>query len=134
MTSSARLVYRPTGRPRITPLGLIIQGGNTGDWSPKGNDIIFSRKATEAGRGSIWIVHANGSHLRQLKVGGLACGGSIGCHEPRWSPDGRQFVFAANSASASNIYVANADGTGLVQVTHDGHNDDPSWGAHPLSR
>ena len=119
---------------RITPLGLIMQGGNTGDWSPKGNDIIFSRKATEAGRGSIWIVHVDGSHLRQLKVGGLACGGGIGCHGPRWSPDGRKFVFAANSASASNIYVANADGTGLVQVTHDGHSDDPSWGTHPLSR
>jgi Tol biopolymer transport system component len=52
----------------------------------------------------------------------------------QWSPDGRKFVFAANSASASNIYVANADGTGLVQVTHDGHSDDPSWGTHPLSR
>ena len=43
-------------------------------------------------------------------------------------------MFAANSATASNIYVANADGTGLTQVTRDGHSDDPSWGTHPLSR
>ena len=119
---------------RITPLGIVMQGGNTGDWSPKGNEIIFSRKATAAGRGSIWTIRADGSHLRHLKVRGLACGGSIGCHTPRWSPDGRRIVFAANSGSASNIYVADADGTGLVQVTHDGHSDDPSWGTHPLFR
>jgi WD40-like Beta Propeller Repeat len=135
-TSRGLFVINADGRRehRITPLGIIMQGGNTGDWSPKGNDIIFSRKAREAGPGSIWIIRADGSHLRQLKVRGLACGGSIGCHGPRWSPDGRKFVFAAKSASASNIYAANSDGTGLVQVTHDGHSDGPSWGTHPRSR
>jgi Tol biopolymer transport system component len=101
---------------RITPRGLIMQGGNTGDWSPTGNDIIFSRKRTADGRGSIWVIRADGSRLRQLEVKGLACGGSVGCHGPRWSPDGRRIVFAANSASESNIYVANADGSGLAQV------------------
>ena len=120
---------------RITPLGIVMQGGNTGDWSPKGNEIIFSRKATTGGPGSIWIIRADGSHLRHLKVRGLACGGGIGCHTPRWSPDGRRIVFAANSGSASNIYVANADGTGLVQVTHTTViATTPAWGTHPLSR
>ena len=61
---------------------------------------------------------------------GSACGGGYGCHGPRWSPDGRRLVFAANTASASNINVAKADGTGLVQVTHDGRSDDPSWGSN----
>ena len=113
---------------RITPAGLIMQGGNTGDWSPRGNDIIFSRKFAVVGRGSIWVIRADGSRLRKVDVKGLPCGGSVGCHAPRWSPDGRKFVFAANSATASNIYIANADGSGLVQVTRDGHSDDPSWG------
>jgi Tol biopolymer transport system component len=113
-----------SGQHRITPSGLIMQVGNTGDWSPRGNYIIFSRKSTAGGRGSIWTIRADGSHLRPLKVKGL--GGGIGCHAPRWSPDGRKIVFAANSSTASNIYVANADGTGLVQVTHDGGSDDPS--------
>ncbi len=27
--------------------------------------------------------------------------------------------------------VAHADGTGLVQVTQDGGDDDPAWGTHP---
>ena len=65
----------------------------------------------------------------------VACAGGAWSPDdaPRWSPDGRKVVFAANSATASNIYVANADGTGLVQVTHDGHSDSPSWGTRPLS-
>jgi TolB protein len=113
---------------RITPAGLIMQGGNTGDWSPRGNSIIFSRKFTVAGRGSIWVIRADGSQLRKVAIKGLPCGGSIGCHAPRWSPDGSKFIFAANSAAESNIYIAKADGRGLVQVTRDGHSDDPSWG------
>jgi hypothetical protein len=91
-------------------------------------------------RGSIWVVHADGSGLHELHVQGLACGGSTsdpngyGCHGIRWSPDGRKLIFAANSsAGGRNIYTANADGTGLVQVTHDGGDDDPGWGTHPLS-
>lgn len=116
-------------RHRITPAGVIMQGGNTGDWSPSGNSIIFSRKFTVGGRGSIWVIRADGSRLRKVDIKGLPCGGSIGCHAPRWSPDGRKFIFAANSATASNIYIADANGSGLVQVTRDGHSDDPSWGA-----
>jgi hypothetical protein len=40
---------------------------------------------------------------------------------------GRQkIIFAADSpAAGTNIYTANADGTGLTQVTFDGSDDDP---------
>lgn len=123
---------------RITPPGTLIQAGNSGDWSPQGNEIIFSRHVTADVRGSIWVVHADGSGLHEIKVQGLSCGGSVsdsngfGCHAPHWSPDGKKIIFAANSpATGGNIYTANADGTGLEQVTHDGGDDDPAWGTHP---
>jgi Tol biopolymer transport system component len=119
---------------RITPPGTLIQDGNFGDWSPQGNEIIFSRHVTADVRGSIWVVHADGSGLHEIKIQGLACGGSVfgfGCHAVHWSPDGKKIIFAANSPAGANIYTANADGTGLVQVTHDGGDDDPSWGTHP---
>ncbi len=40
---------------------------------------------------------------------------------------GRQeIIFAADSPAAGpNIHTANADGTGLTQVTFDGSDDDP---------
>jgi Tol biopolymer transport system component len=123
---------------RITPSGTLIQGGNPGDWSPQGNEIIFSRHVTADVRGSIWVVHADGSGLHEIEIQGLACGGSVfdpngfGCHGVRWSPDGKKIIFAVNSpATHGNIYTANADGSGLAQVTYDGEDDGPAWGTHP---
>jgi dipeptidyl aminopeptidase/acylaminoacyl peptidase len=125
---------------QITPLGTLIQSGNDGDWSPQGNEIVFSRHVTADVRGSLWVVHADGSDLHEIHVQGLACGGvrsdpaEYGCHGPRWSPDGQKIVFAANSATGSDIYTVNADGSDLTQVTHDGRgNDNPAWGTHPLT-
>jgi len=123
---------------QITPPGTRIQGGNDGDWSPQGNNIVFSRHVTADVRGSLWVIHADGSGLHEINVQGLACGGSVfapngfGCHEPHWSPDGTKIIFAGNSPTTGvNIYTVNADGAGLFQVTHDGADDDPSWGTHP---
>ena len=125
---------------QITPPGTIIQGGNDGDWSPQGNEIIFSRHVTADVRGSIWVVHADGTGLHEIRIRGLNCGTAVsdpngfGCHEPHWSPDGTKIIFAANSpATGTNIYIANADGTGLTQITQDGGDDDPAWGTHPLA-
>ena len=123
---------------QITPDGTLIQGGNNGDWSPQGNEIIFSRHVTPDVRGSIWVVHADGSGLHEIRLQGLDCGGSVftpdgvGCHGVRWSPDGKKIVFIANSAEAGkDVYTANADGSGVRQVTHIGNADDPDWGSNP---
>jgi Tol biopolymer transport system component len=129
-----------TNLRRITPPATIIQSGNDGDWSPRGNEIIFSRHLTKNVPGSIWVINADGTGLRRIIIRGLDCGASsshpnaFGCHEPHWSPDGKKIIFAANSPTTGvNIYTANADGTGLTQVTFDGSSDDPSWGTHPLA-
>ena len=115
------------GLRRLTPVGVIMQGGNSGDWSPSGDKIIFSRKASPAARGAIWVIRADGSNLHQIDVKSLACGSSFGCHGPRWSPDGKRIIFAGNSARGSNIFTIDANGSGLVQITHDGSSDDPNW-------
>jgi Tol biopolymer transport system component len=44
-----------------------------------------------------------------------------------WSPDGRRLAFYAGPAGDHNIYVINADGNGLVQLTNGGDNLGPSW-------
>jgi Tol biopolymer transport system component len=119
-----------TGLRRITPPGTILQGGNSGDWSPTGNRIIFSRRVSEA-PGSIWTINADGSGLDEIEVGGRDCGGAAGCHQPRWSPDGRSFVFASNSGERSDIYTVRANGSGLERITSGGRDDNPAWGSHP---
>jgi hypothetical protein len=90
--------------------------------------------------GSIWVIRANGTGLHEIHIKGLDCGAAetdftgFGCHEPRWSPDGKKIIFAARApAGTTNIYTANANGTGLTQLTHDGEDDDPACGTHPLA-
>jgi TolB protein len=113
------------------------------DWSPQGNDIVFSRHVTPDVHSSLWIVHADGSGLREVNVQPAStCGGANddpsadGCFGPGWSPDGTKIVFAKgkNGDVDANIYTVNVDGTGLTQVTHTGGSQSPDWGTHPLAR
>jgi Tol biopolymer transport system component len=39
---------------------------------------------------------------------------------PDFSPDGKRIVFPHDMTGALELYVINADGTGLIQITHDG--------------
>jgi Tol biopolymer transport system component len=122
---------------QLVPANTILNVGG-GDWSPRGNEIIFSQHLTPDVHGSLWAVRANGKGLHEINIPGLPCGGpnsdpnAFGCHAPYWSPDGTKIIFAANSqATGVNIYEANVDGSNLIQVTHDGQDDGPTWGTHP---
>jgi Tol biopolymer transport system component len=125
---------------QILPASVQLSQGVQADWSPQGNRIIVSLHVTPNHYGSIWVLHADGTGLHEIHIPGLHCGTSYsdpnghGCHEPRWSPDGKQIIFGVNSVMAGpNIYTANADGTGVTQVTFDSSDDDPAWGTHPLA-
>lgn len=80
-------------------------------WSPDGSTIAFSRD------GTIQLMDAaDGSNVRKLTDGPD--------FHPTWAPDGSKLVFAR----AYHIYVVNANGTGVTQLTNGPDSDDtPAW-------
>jgi len=49
--------------------------------------------------------------------------------DPAWSPDGSQLAFESVTGNAFNLYVIDADGTSVRQITYDTHRTDvqPAW-------
>ena len=99
-------------------------------WSPDSTRLAFpSDKALNGSDNSnsarnIWIVNADGSGLAPLtKI--TAAGSTHG--SPVWSPDGTKIAFlstraldksdALNTNNVQNIWVMNADGSGLTALT-----------------
>jgi Tol biopolymer transport system component len=129
-----------TGLRLITPPGMDFNFCN-GSWSPQGNEILFSAHAPSDTRSTVWVVHADGTGLRHIPIPG--CGGlvsdptSIGCFNAIWSPDGTKIVFVrfVVATGQEDLYTANADGSGLFQVTRtpDIAEDGGDWGTHPLT-
>jgi Tol biopolymer transport system component len=93
-------------------------------WSRNGRQIAFAL-ASNADRPEpeIGIVNTDGRGLHFVRVpadlGGV--------EDLDWSPDGRRFAFVATRADLdfTDIYVMNADGTGLKRL-HSGTNT-PRW-------
>jgi TolB protein len=75
-------------------------------WSPDGTLLSFSRfppHQVEEADSVIWTVRRDGSEPRRFVRGFGA----------RWSPDGKQLVFAApTDGSDGDLFVMNADGSG----------------------
>jgi dipeptidyl aminopeptidase/acylaminoacyl peptidase len=130
-----------SGVKQITPDGMDFNFCN-GSWSPQGNEIVFSAHVPNGDyHSSIWVVHSDGTGLRQLPIAG-PCGGpfadpsTYGCANPVWSPDGHKIAFLRNQDDGQrDLYTVNADGSGLFQVTHtpDISEFNGDWGTHPLT-
>ena len=83
-------------------------GDQPGDYSPDGSRIAFLRTgSTKEGNGAIFVIHSDGSGLRQLTPWGMA-----GCCNASWSPDGQWILFDARW----RLFMVHPDGSGLHQV------------------
>ena len=54
---------------------------------------------------------------------------------PVWSPDGTQIAFASDVDGDQEIFIMNADGSNVQQITHNTVGDQPSyWAANPITK
>jgi TolB protein len=93
--------------------------GDWPSWSPDGRRIVFTL------RSSIYTMNLDGSGQKRVRT-------EVGwefSEGPTWSPSGNTLVYAlTRTESDLEIFVANADGTGLRQLTHNSAQDwSPAW-------
>ena len=101
------------------------------DWSPDGARIAYSSPGIGDRPGvssNVFTVRPDGTGLAKLTH---SRGGKINNGLDSWSPDGKKIAFVSNRTGTYEIYVMNANGSGVTQVTHGPESHRASWGTHP---
>ncbi|HVE40976.1 MAG TPA: DPP IV N-terminal domain-containing protein [Planctomycetota bacterium] len=80
-------------------------------WSPDSTRLAFIRGSSGEGGNELRIVDRDGRNERVL------AGGAGDKDRPSWSPDGKRLLFEGEKGGVSQIFVVNADGSGLRQLT-----------------
>jgi len=89
------------------------------DWS-RNDEIVFSSSS------ELFIIGVDGSNLRAISTddGATAQTGIF----PSWAPNATQIVFTSEQDGNREIYVVNADGSGLTNLTNSSVEDmQPAW-------
>jgi TolB protein len=110
-------------------------------WSPDGEEIAFMRQYPPAGGRSL-----NNMEIVVVKVDGtgfrLLTRSRYYDSDPAWSPDGERIVFVSDRTGSDELFVINAEGGGLKQLTEhepsrgplgfdSGEYAGPAWGRTP---
>ena len=97
-------------------------------WSPDGTRIAFA-STRDGAIGNIYVTNVDGSNVTRLTK-------SVGGEYPTWSPDGEKIAFISDTDFGPNInlkegwdiFVMNADGSGLTRLTDSPGGDKlPDW-------
>ena len=93
-------------------------------WNPDGQHFAFSwTSGIATGNFNIFVMDVGSREYVQLTHG-------EGRNEnPTWAPDTRHLAFMSNRSGKYQIYTMLANGTQLKQLTNQGDNTSPVWGA-----
>ena len=98
-------------------------------WSPDGTRIAYDSHPSAGGENAIWMMDPDGGNRVRLPP---APGNDT---QPAWSPDGTKIAFVRYGDRLTDIFVANADGSGAVAVTNlQGFEESPDWQPVPSER
>jgi uncharacterized protein YraI len=86
------------------------------DWSPDGQRIVFESAGSGSGPRGVFVVNADGSNLKLLFE-------TTDLSMPVWSPAGQKIAFVHKN----QIWVMDADGQNVTQLTTSGFNCCPAW-------
>jgi len=102
---------------------VALTDGNTSDWDP---DLSPTGQLTfvsdQNGGSEIWSKRTDGepTRLTDLKASSV--------FSPRWSPDGQSIAFVASREGRTDVYLINAEGSDLRNLTLDGAvRDELAW-------
>jgi len=93
------------------------------DFSPDGARIAFQSAVPSNGTFDIYVTQIDGTGLlRMTDDPGQD-------QQPAWSPDGTKIAFVSTRSGVSQVWLMNADGTNLTQITFDSapKGQRPSW-------
>ena len=124
-----RLAFR-WFRPRMESVGiyiaradgsgvtLLVDGGVTPDWSPDGRQIAYAA----GDRQGISVLGISVLDVQSVLNGADPASRTLvkatfQQEYPVWSPDGTRLLFAGHQAGSYDIWVVNADATGLRNLT-----------------
>jgi Tol biopolymer transport system component len=103
----------------------VVAGGSCAAWSPDGDRMAIAksmgRKATACGClvTDLYVGDSTGAGRKLLVRNG---------GHPSWSSDGTRLVFVRWQGSRTHLWLINADGTGLRQLTGGSHSQRaPAW-------
>lgn len=115
--SSGHLIIMNQDGTNISPTS--ITSANFPDWSPDGSKILYT--SPWGSPSGIFTNDLNTGEIIKIKSGVM---GAIAS----WSPDGQKIAFSMKVDGNEEIYLINADRTGLTRLTNNSYNDSsPTW-------
>ena len=99
-------------------------------WSPNGEFIVFHSSVAQSDCSGIIVMDISSYDKECLVI--EKASPPIWNGAPAWSPDGKHIIFSSNLDGDSDIYIVQADGSNLTQLTNlPGDEGTPVWSPMP---